>query len=120
MPSGKIRIQQQNGCIILPFQDQLGNREARQLQTDLVETAFQAQVKTVILDFSSFKLIDSFLAKILDETIAMLELIGARAIFCGFTPAAAASLVDLGYYFEQIPVMRTVEDALNWAANQKK
>jgi rsbT antagonist protein RsbS len=50
----------------------------------------------VVVDVSAVDIIDSFMARVLNDCASMLRLLGAEVVLCGVQPAVALTLVKMG------------------------
>jgi len=86
--------------MVADFQDALTNRVA------------QGQFKGAIIDISALEVVDSFMARVLNDTARMLRLLGADVVVCGMQPAVALTLVEMGRDFVDIATSFNLELAL--------
>ena len=85
---------------VTSFQDELGQRVAK------------VQARGVVVDVSAMDLIDSFTARVLNDTANMLRLLGAEVVICGLQPAVALTLVEMGRTLISVPTTFTLEGAI--------
>jgi rsbT antagonist protein RsbS len=81
-------------------------------QTELSERAAAMQARGVVIDVSSLDLVDSFMARVLNDTARMLRLLGAQVVVCGIQPAVAMTLVEMGSRLVDVTTTFTLERAL--------
>jgi rsbT antagonist protein RsbS len=93
--------------LIATVQEDLHDRDALDLQTDLSETLEHTNARGVLLDISSVEMIDSFLGRVLSEIATICRLLGAYTVVVGMRPAVAITLVELGLE------LRGIRTALN-------
>lgn len=92
----KVPILRQGDILLTSFQDDLTDRDALDLQADLLEMIADTGVTAVLMDVSSMQSIDSYQAKMLSETAAMARLLGCEVMLSGVQSMVAVSLVELG------------------------
>ncbi|PXW94340.1 rsbT antagonist protein RsbS [Sphaerotilus hippei] len=85
---------------VLDFQDDVTNRVARD------------QVKGVVIDVSALDVVDSYMARVLNDTARMLRLLGASVVVCGVQPSVALTLVEMGRNLVDVPTAFNLERAL--------
>lgn len=81
-------------------------------QAHLTEHAAATQARGVVIDVSALDLVDSFMARVLNDSARMLRLLGAEIVVCGIQPAVAMSLVEMGSRLVDVPTTFTLERAL--------
>lgn len=101
----KVPILRQANVLLTAFQDDLTDRDAIDLQIDLLATIEQTGAEAVLMDISSLEAVDSYQAKMISETAAMARLLGCEVVLSGVQPKVAVTLVDLG---DVISGVRTV------------
>ncbi len=99
-------------CLVVPLEAEL--RDAMLVRTgEAIPVKVQeTRVKGVIIDFSAVSVIDSYAASLVDRMVRVVSLLGTTAVISGIQPAAAASLVDLGLYFDGITKVASLDEAL--------
>lgn len=81
-------------------------------QTDLAERASAMQARGVVIDVSALDLVDSFMARVLNDSARMLRLLGTQVVVCGIQPAVAMTLVEMGSRLVDVKTTFTLERAL--------
>ncbi len=82
--------------LLTSIQVDLTDHDAEAFQADVLRTAQETQAKGIVIDVTALEIIDSFLARVLNDTANMLNLLGTRAVICGMRPAVALTLVEMG------------------------
>ncbi|MBZ8140546.1 anti-anti-sigma factor [Rubrivivax gelatinosus] len=83
-----------------------------EFQSDLTERAARMQARGVVIDVSALDLVDSFMARVLNDSARMLRLLGAEVVVCGIQPAVAMTLVEMGSRLVDVKTSFTLERAL--------
>jgi rsbT antagonist protein RsbS len=99
------------GCLVVPIPVELHDNTLYRVREEVLEKVMETRVKGVIIDLSAVSVIDSFAAGILDDTARSVSLLGAAVVISGIKPGTAASLVDLGLYFDGITNVSSLEEA---------
>jgi rsbT antagonist protein RsbS len=94
--------------LVATVQEDLYDRDALRLQTDLTETLERTGARGVLIDLSTVEMVDSFLGRLIGEVAAGSRLMGAQTVVVGIQPAVALTLVELGL---SLPGVRTAIDA---------
>eukprot|EP01038_Epipyxis_sp_PR26KG_P000336 gene336-470_t len=81
-------------------------------QTELCDRAAAMQARGVVIDVSSLDVVDSFMARVLNDCARMLRLLGAEVVLCGIQPPVALTLVEMGHNLIDIATAFTLERAL--------
>jgi rsbT antagonist protein RsbS len=81
-------------------------------QNDLTERVAAIQGRGVVIDVSALDIVDSFMARVLNDSARMLRLLGAEIVICGIQPAVAMTLVEMGRNMVDVPTAFTLEGAL--------
>ena len=82
------------------------------LQTDLLERLRKTGARGVLLDVSALDVVDSFIARSLNETGQMARLMNAEVVVVGVQPAVAMTLVDLGLKLSGVRTALNAEHGL--------
>lgn len=81
-------------------------------QDELSQRAAAMQARGVVIDVSALDIVDSFMARVLNDSSRMLRLLGAEVVVCGIRPAVAMTLVDMGRELVDVVTAFTLERAL--------
>jgi rsbT antagonist protein RsbS len=81
-------------------------------QGDLSDRVVEMQARGVVIDVSALDVVDSFMARVLNDTASMLRLLGADVVICGIQPAVAMTLVEMGRALIDVATAFTLERAL--------
>ncbi len=82
--------------LIASVQEDLGDRDALELQEALNRTLERTGARGVLIDLSVVETVDSFLGRLLGDIAAGTHLFGAHTVVVGIQPAVAITLVELG------------------------
>lgn len=92
----KIPILKLKDILITSIQIDLTDDEAIEFQTDVLAKVSETEASGVIIDITALDVVDSFMARVLNNTATMVRLLGAEVILCGMQPAVAITLVEMG------------------------
>jgi len=110
----KIPILKLKDLLLTSIQEDLTDNDAIVFQKDLIEKVNRTGVKGVVIDITAMDMIDSFLARVINETANMVRLQGADVVVCGMQPCVALTLVEMGRE------LIGVESALNLEQGMEK
>ena len=92
----KIPILNLRDFLLTSIQVDLTDQDALEFQTDLLQRTAETEAKGIILDITALNVVDSFMARVLNETARMVLLLGAKIVICGMQPAVALTLTEMG------------------------
>jgi len=92
----KIPILQLKNVLLTSIQVDLTDQEALDFQSDVLDMLAQTEAKGLIIDITALDIVDSFLARVINETALMAKLLGAKVVLCGIQPMVALTLVEMG------------------------
>ena len=82
--------------LLTSIQSDITDEHAVMLQTDILERLRQSRARGVILDITALDIVDSYMARILSETVQMAQLMGGDVVITGMNPMVALTLVEMG------------------------
>lgn len=82
--------------LLVSIQMDLSDDDALQFQDDLVGKARDSRASGVVIDITALEVVDSFMARVLNDTANMVRLVGAETVICGMQPAVALTLTEMG------------------------
>lgn len=91
-----ISILKLGDVLVTTIQADLTDAEALQFQQDVVDRAGESNAKGIVIDITAFDLVDSYLARVLNDVAMMLRLIGTEVVISGMRPAVAITLMEMG------------------------
>lgn len=92
----KIPILRLGRILLTSIQVDLADVDAMQFQTDLVRKIAEIEALGVAIDITSLEVVDSFMARVINDTASMARLLGAEVVICGVQPFVAMTLVEMG------------------------
>lgn len=110
----KVPILRLGRILLTSIQSDLNDEQALQLQNDILALFAEGKADGVVIDITAVDVIDSYMARILNETARMAGIMGAEAVLTGMPPTVAVTLVEMGRNIVG------VETALNLEAGVQK
>jgi len=92
----KIPILKLKDILITSIQIDLTDQEAIGFQTDVLAKVSETDAKGVVIDITALDVVDSFMARVLNNTATMVRLLGAEVVLCGMQPSVALTLIEMG------------------------
>ena len=99
--------------LLSSIQMDLEDDEALQFQEDLIGRTRSTRCAGVIIDITALDVVDSFMARVLNDTANMVRLVGAHAVVCGMQPAVALTLVEMGRELIGVKVALNLDQAMD-------
>jgi rsbT antagonist protein RsbS len=93
-----------DGVLLVTIGEELLDQMAATLRQELTEQVVATGARGVLIDISVLDVVDSYLARMLQEIAAATSLLSARTVVVGMRPAVAITLAELGL---TLPGMRT-------------
>ena len=82
--------------LLASVQEDLDDNGALVFQKNLLSKVSENDIRGVVIDISAMELVDTYLARIFNETANMVKLLGASVVLCGMQPAVSLTLVEMG------------------------
>jgi rsbT antagonist protein RsbS len=92
----KIPILSIKGILLASIQEDLSDEDAIGFQQDVLARVDDTEACGVVVDITALDVVDSFMARVLNDTAHMARLMGAHVVICGMQPAVALTLVEMG------------------------
>lgn len=92
----KVPVLQLGDILLTSIQVDLTDDDAATFQTDLSEAIHRTEAQGVVIDISALDVVDTFLARVLNESARISALLGAHVAICGMKPAVALTLIEMG------------------------
>ncbi len=92
----RIPILRLKGILLASIQVDLTDEDALGFQRDVLSRVNQTDAGGVVIDITALDVVDSFMARVLNDTAHMARLLGAQVVICGMRPAVALTLVEMG------------------------
>jgi rsbT antagonist protein RsbS len=98
--------------LIVALGADISDDDVMSFQSNLTERASASQAGGVVIDVSALDIVDSFMARVLNDTARMLRLLGTEVVVCGVQPAVAMMLAEMGRNLVVVATAFTLERAL--------
>lgn len=92
----RIPILKLGDVLIASLQADMTDEDAEGFQGALVERVLDTEAGGVLLDISAMEVVDSFMARVINDTAASCQMLGAKVVVSGVQPAVAITLVEMG------------------------
>ena len=92
----RVPILKLHDVLLTSVQVDLTDQEALDFQTDVLQRVQATDAAGLVVDITGVDVVDSFLARVLNDTSQMVRLLGAQVVLCGVRPAVALTLMQMG------------------------
>jgi len=98
--------------LIASIQTSLDDRSVLQFQNDLLEKVAETGTRSVVVDITAVEVVDSFLARSLNDIAIAVHLLGTRMALVGMRPSVAITLVEMGLSIPNAITARNLDRGL--------
>lgn len=92
----KIPILRLKDILLTSIQMDLTDEDALNFQSDMLQMVNKTDAKGIVIDITALDVVDSYMARMLNETASMVRILGAEVVICGMQPSVALTLVEMG------------------------
>ncbi|CAK0766570.1 RsbT antagonist protein RsbS [Gammaproteobacteria bacterium] len=82
--------------LLVSIQVDLTDSEVLEFQSDVLHKIADTEARGLVLDITAMSVVDSFMARTINDTARMARLLGAEVVICGMQPSVAMTLVEMG------------------------
>jgi len=102
------------GFLVVSIQDDPSDAEAESLQKRILDRVTDTRTRGLVIDVSGMDIVDSYFCRILRDTAAMAQLMGAHTTVVGMEPGVAVTLMELGLSLDNVHTDLSLERGLEW------
>lgn len=92
----KVPILRFKDILLTSIQVDLTDQDALDFQADMLRVVSETEAKGIVIDITGMDVIDSFMARVINDTANMVRLLGTEAVVCGMQPMVALTLMEMG------------------------
>ncbi len=92
----KIPILRLKDVLLTSIQVDLTDQEALDFQADVLRVVSETEAQGIVIDITALDVVDSFMARVLNDTARMVQMLGAEVVLCGMQPMVALALTEMG------------------------
>ena len=82
--------------LLASIQVEMSDADALRFQNDVVQKIAEVEAVGIAIDITSLEVVDSYMARVINDTATMSRLLGAEVVVCGMQPFVAMTLVEMG------------------------
>jgi rsbT antagonist protein RsbS len=110
--TGFVPILRVAGVLLVSIQVDLVDTVATALQEDLLSEIGRTTADGLIIDVTGLESIDSFVARVIVDTVRMARVMGTDAVLVGLRPEVAATLVRMGFDTSEVQAALNIDEGL--------
>jgi len=99
--------------LFLTVPENMNDAMAQYLEEDVLQQLHKTGAEAVVIDISSLEIIDSFMARVITETVQTTKVMGARIVVVGMSSVATITLLELGLDMSDIETAMDLESGLH-------
>jgi len=92
----KVPILRLRDILLTSIPVDLADDDALQFQAHALETLKTTEAKGMVMDITGLDVVDSFMARVINDTATMARMLGTEVVVCGMRPEVALALVEMG------------------------
>ncbi len=92
----KIPILQLRNILLTSLQVDLTDQDIIEFQTDLLDVVAKTNAGGAVIDITALDIVDSFMARVINDTASMVRLLGTEVVISGMQPSVAVTLIEMG------------------------
>ncbi len=91
-----IPILKVNDVLLSSIPGDLTDNEVLEFQSQMLKMLEKTEAIGVLIDITGMEIVDSFMARVINETANMARIMGTEVVLCGMQPMVALTLVEMG------------------------
>ncbi len=91
-----IPILQLRNILLTSLQTDLTDRDIIEFQDNLLSVVAQTDATGAVIDITALDIVDSFMARVINDTASMVRLLGTEVVISGMQPSVALTLIEMG------------------------
>ena len=107
-----IPILKMGSLLLVTIQVDMHDQLALTLQDDLTARIVKDRATGVLIDISALDIVDSFIGRMLGNTVSMAKVLGADTVLVGMRPAVAITLVEMGLKLDGVRTALNVDHGI--------
>ncbi len=92
----KIPILRLKDALLTSIQVDLTDQDALDFQADVLRVVSETEAGGIVIDITAMDVVDSFMARVLNDTARMVQMLGAKVVLSGMQPMVALTLTEMG------------------------
>ncbi len=92
----KVAMLKFRGILLTSIQVDMSDQDALVFQADVLRVLHDTEAKGVVIDITAMDVVDSFMARVINDTANQAKMLGAKVVLCGMQPDVALTLIEMG------------------------
>lgn len=92
----RVPILRLGDVLLTSIQEDLTDQEAVDFQGDVLQKVRDTGSSGLVIDITALDVVDSFMARVINETANMVRLLGTEIVLSGMQPSVALTLIEMG------------------------
>ena len=92
----KIPILKLKDVLLTSIQVDLTDQDAIEFQADVLREVSETDARGIVIDITALDVVDSYMARVLNDIARMVQLLGADVVLSGMQPMVALTLTEMG------------------------
>ncbi len=92
----RVPILRLRNIILTSIQVDMSDEDATAFQADVLRVLNETEARGLIIDITAMDVVDSFMARVINDTAVQAGMLGARVLLCGMQPDVALTLIEMG------------------------
>jgi rsbT antagonist protein RsbS len=108
----RIPILKLGEILLTSIQSDVTDEAALALQSDILKRIEETRAVGIVLDITALDVVDSYMARVLNETARMARLMGGEVVVTGMNPMVAVTLMEMGRELVDVMTALTLEQGV--------
>jgi len=109
----KVAILKLRGILLTSIQVDMSDEDATAFQADVLRMISETESNGLVIDITAMDVIDSYMARVINDTAIQARLLGARVVLCGMQPDVALALIEMGRELVGVETTLNLDQAFN-------
>ena len=109
----KVAILKLRGILLTSIQVDMSDGDAMVFQEDVMRVLSVSEARGLVIDITAMDVVDSFMARVINDTAIQASMLGAQVILCGMQPDVALTLIEMGRELIGVETVLNLDQAFN-------
>ncbi len=109
----RVAVLRLHGILLTSIQGDLSDEDAMDFQADVLRELSSTEARGLVIDITAMDVVDSFMARVINETAIQARMLGAQVILCGMQPDVALTLIEMGRELIGVETALNLDQAFN-------